>query len=1069
MKKIFVLMAMAMATLATAQTNPLWMRFSAISPDGSTIAFSYKGDIYTVSSNGGNARQLTTNNQYDSYPVWSPDGQKIAFASSREGSLDVYIMGKNGGTPKRLTTNSADEVPMAFKDNNNVLISAVDKPTAKSIYFASGIFPQVYQVDINGGRPKMFSATPMMDVSVNAQGDILYHDQKGYEDKFRKHQKSAIARDIWIEKGGKHTKITTFEGEDRTPVWGQGNSFYYLSEEDGTFNVYKRNIDGSGKKQLSFHKTNPVRFLTVANNGLLCYGQDGEIYTLKEGGKPTKVNISITTDQTDEKLIREIKRNGATEIRISPNGKEVAFVLRGDIFVTSVEYPTTKQITDTPDQERDIDFAPDGRTLVYGSDRAGIWQIFTTKIKNDKEKYFTYATDLVEEALVKSGKTSLQPKFSPDGKSVAFFEERADLKVIDVKSKAVVTAMDGKYIYSYSDGDLWFEWSPDSNWLLTGYMGNGGWNNPDVALVKADGKELHNITNSGYSEANAKWVLGGKAVIFYSDRAGFRSHGSWGAEDDVYIMFFDLDAYEKFRMSKEEGELAKEMEKSKEEVASNDKNDKKDKKSKQDKKEEEKPLKLDIENAKYRVERLTVNSSKMGDALLSPEGDVLYYLTSFEDDLDLWKQDLKDGSTSLLLKGIGYGRLEADKDFNNLFVCANGAIKKIKLGENAVSEVTFEATFNHRPYEEREYMFNHIWQQVKEKFYVKDLHGVDWAGYKEIYKKFLPHINNNYDYRDMLSEMLGELNASHTGARYYQPGPNLRTATLGVFFDDKYEGDGLKIEEVVKRSPFTLVSDKVKAGCIIEQIDGVKILKGMDYNHLLDGKIGKPVRISIADPKGEKFDVTIKPISKSAEQNLLYDRWVERNKEMVDKLSGGKLAYVHVRAMNSESFRTVYRNLLSEENRTKDAVIVDERHNGGGWLHDDLCTLLNGKEYQKYVPQGKYMGSDPFAKWTKPSCVLICEDDYSNGHGFPFVYKELKIGKLIGTPVAGTMTAVWWETLLDPDFVFGIPQVGVQDMRGKYQENNQLYPDVEVYNTPENFLEGRDVQLERAVIEMMKK
>ena len=293
---------------------------------------------------------------------------------------------------------------------------------------------------------------------------------------------------------------------------------------------------------------------------------------------------------------------------------------------------------------------------------------------------------------------------------------------------------------------------------------------------------------------------------------------------------------------------------------------------------------------------------------------------------------------------------------------------------------------------------------------------------------------------------------------------------MGLFFDNAYAGDGLKIEEVLKRGPFAVRKTNVTAGCIIEKIDGEKIGKGMDYNFLLDGKINKPVRISIYNPSTKKrFDVTIKPISKYAQQELLYERWVDRNREMVDSLSGGRIAYVHVKAMNSESFRTVYRELLSDENRNKDAVIVDERHNGGGWLHDDLCTLLGGKQYQEFVPRGKFIGRDPFNKWVKPSCVLICEDDYSNGHGFPFVYKELGIGKLVGAPIAGTMTAVWWETLIDNSMVFGIPQVGCRDMRGRYGENTQLNPDIEVYNTPEDFLNGNDRQLERAVQLMMKK
>ena len=658
---------------------------------------------------------------------------------------------------------------------------------------------------------------------------------------------------------------------------------------------------------------------------------------------------------------------------------------------------------------------------------------------------------------------------------MAFYEDRATLRIINLKNKDVRTVLDGKYNYSYSDGDIWFEWSPDSKWLLCSYIGNGGWNNTDIALVKADGKEMHNLTNSGYSDSNGKWVLGGKAMLFESDRAGYRSHGSWGAESDAYLMFFDLDAYDRFRMSKEELELAEANKDEKEKKA-----DEKEEKKKEDKKKKEeksgkievdkvKPLELDIDNCRDRIVRLTVNSSHMGDAILDTKGEKIYYQASFEGDYDLWCHDLKENKTSLMMKGIGQGGFVADKDVKNLYLCNGSNIKKVELGSRSTKNIDFEAPFNYKPAEERQYLFDHVWRQVSDKFYDPKMQGVDWEYYRKVYEKYLPYINNNFDFAEMLSEMLGELNASHTGCRYYASGATLSTAALGVFLDPSYEGDGLKIKEIIKRGPFAVKKNEVNPGSIIEKIDGTDIKAGEDYNALLDGKAGKNIRLTIKNAKGKRFDLTIKAISQGAQQELLYKRWVDRNRAIVDSVSHGRIAYVHVKAMNSESFRTVYSELLSEKNRTKDAVIVDERHNGGGWLHDDLCTLLSGKQYQEFVPHGKVVGKDPFNKWTKPSCVLICEDDYSNGHGFPWVYKELGIGKLIGAPVAGTMTAVWWETLMDRSLVFGIPQVGCRDMRGTFGENTTLQPDIEVYNSPEDYITGHDTQLIRAVEEMMKK
>lgn len=1086
MKKIFLtlpLFAVAFSSVAQSPAaDAMWMRYPALSPDGQTIAFTYQGDIYTVPTKGGRALQITSNPAYDTRPVWSPDGKTIAFASDRLGSLDVFIVSSEGGTPTRLTTHSGSETPIAFKDNNTVLYAAAQLPTAQSIQFASNIFSQVYEVSTKGGRSTLFSTLPMENISVSRDGkSFLFHDKKGYEDPWRKHQTSSIARDVWrMDLNGKgqpkFTQLTTFVGEDRNPVWMiDGNGYYYLSEEKGTFNVFKRSLNGGNATQITKHAKHPVRFLTAANDGTLCYGFDGGIYTLKEGGKPQRVDIRIVTDKTDRDIIRQVRANGATDIAVSPDEKEVAFILQGDVYVTSVEYATTKRITNTPQQERNLTFSPDGRSLVYSSERDGLWQIFQSSLVKANEKQFTYATEIKEEQLFKSKATSFQPLFSPDGKEIAYLENRTTLRVFNLKSKKVRTVMEGQFEYSYTDGDRSFQWSPDSKWILSTYIGKGGWNNKDVALIDVSGKRpVVNLTESGYTDSNPKWAMGGKAMLWRSDRAGYRSHGSWGAESDYYLMFFDLEAYERFHMNKEElalDDAAKlEEKKQKEEKEKAKKNDKKknDKAAEKDSTEKAESLDLDLDNRFDRIVRLTVNSSRLGDGVLTPKGDKLYYQASFEGGYDLWEQDLKENKTRIVMKRMGGGRLNIDKKGDNLYVASNG-LKKIATSNGSAKDIRFEADFDYRPADERKYIFDHAWQQVKDKFYMTDLHGVDWDYYRDSYRRFLPSINNNYDFAELLSELLGELNASHTGARYSAPNTAMATATLGAFYDENHKGDGLLIKEIIAGGSFAVKNTGVTAGCIIESINGTPIKAGEDYFPLLEGKANKKVRLGIFDKKKNKrFDVEVRAISAGKQSSLLYKRWVKRNREMVDSLSGGRIAYVHVEGMNSPSFREVYSELLSDKNRQKDAVIVDTRHNGGGWLHDDLVTLLGGKEYQQFVPRGQYVGSDPFNKWLKPSCLLVCEDNYSNASGFPVIYRELNMGKIIGAPIPGTMTAVWWERQIDPTIVFGIPQVGVRDMRGVFGENTQLTPDIEVYNTPEEVAAGIDRQIEAAVKEMLK-
>lgn len=1086
MKKLsIILFLLAITIMSYGQNTKKWLRYPSLSPDGKQVVFSYNGDIFRVSTSGGRALQLTTNRAYDTRPIWSPDGSKIVFASNREGNFDLYVIDANGGMPKRITTNTANEYPMSFLGNDKILFRASIMQDAKDGQFASSIFSQVYEVGIEGGRPKMFSSLAMDNVQPDKQGNrILYTDIKGYENEYRKHQTSSIARDIWLlDKSSSplYKKITNYKGEDRNAVWGSGDNYYYLSEQKGSFNVFKSSIKGGTPKQISFHDKTPVRDLSISNNQTLCYSYGGDIYTLIDGEKPQKINVSIYTDRLEPKLSIRNMYGGASDIAISPNGKEIAFVLRGDVFVTSTDYKTTNRITNTAEQERDVDFSPDGRSIIYSSERDGVWSVYMSSLVDSHDKSFVYAKKIKEERITTSDIASFQPKFSPDGKEIAFLEDRTTRRIINLKTRKIRTILDGKYNYSYSDGDQWYQWSPDGEWMLTGYIGIGGWNNIDVAVVKTDGSgKVINLTESGYSDGNAKWVLGGKAMIWGSDRSGYRSHGSWGAESDIYIMFFDNAEYEKFLMSKEEKALLAEKEKAyKPETPKTENSKKKIKPKKKPKKETKKKekLKLDFENAADRVLRLTMNSSFLADGILSKNGDKLYYLARFEAGYDLWVRDIQENSTKILVKGAGGYNMVMDSKGDSFYMIAGGGrISKVELSSGRVKGISFEAEFQHKPYEEREYIFEHVWRQVKDKLYAPDYNGVNWDEYKNIYKEYLSSIENNFDFADLLSEMLGELNVSHTGARY-RTGGGGSTAYLGAFFDNNYDGDGLRIEEIIPMGPLDnnnspinkLTNNKntISKGDIIKSIDGIKIMSDTDYYPLLLNKSGKEVSLTIRDISEKKdFTIMVKPISYGRQSAMLYNRWVKQREAIVDSISGGKIAYVHIQGMNSRSFRSVYSKLLGKY-RNRKAVIVDTRHNGGGWLHDDLVTLLTGKEYCKYTPRGKYIGSDPFAKWTKPSCVLVCEDNYSNAHGFPFIYQYLGIGKLIGAPVPGTMTAVWWELQIDNSLVFGIPQVGVKDMNGNYMENRDLHPDILVYNSPNEQLQGIDKQLEKAVYEMI--
>lgn len=1072
MKKSILSLIAAATALSVSAEAPLWLRDAAISPDGSEIAFTYKGDIYAVATTGGKARQITTNKAYDNRPVWTPDGKRIVFKSTREGSPDIFICDANGGNVRRLTTHSGNETPLGFNTDGQLVFMANVQPSREAI---QGPFQsQTYTIDIDreGARPKMDLSVQMRALSYNANGEMLFEDKKGYEDPLRKHERSSGTSDIWLYSNGQFKKLTDFNGHDLNPVWNaDGKKFFYISEEDGTLNVYSRTVDGD-KKQLTKFDKHPVRSLSAASNGTLAFSWDGELYTLREGSEPQKVTVEIITDDYDSDIVKRLQRSGATSMSVSPSGDEVAFVLRGDIYVTSVKYNTTKRITDTPAQERCVEFSPDGRSLVYDSERDGSWKLFISKIANDSEKQFAYASDIIEEPLYSCAIAAQQPVFSPDGKKVAFLEDRTALRVIDVATKEVNTALDGKFNYSYTDGDISFEWSPDSRWFLIDYIGNGGWNNTDIALVKADGSEVIDLTESGYSDGNAKWALGGKALTYITGRYGMRSHGSWGNTSDIILMVLDGEAWDDFNMTEEEAAIAEKAKDDKKDGESKDadsKNKKKDnKKGKKDeaKKEEVKPLMFDLDNRKYRMRRLTGSSSNLGDYYLSPKGDKLYYSASAtEGGRNLLVHDLKKGETKVLLKGIS-GGFVADKDGKNLFVISGSGMKKIDLASADAKSIDFEAPYDRKPSKEREYIYDHMWKQVKDKFYDANLHGVDWDAYGEHYRRFLPYINNNYDFAELLSEILGELNASHTGGRYNAPGTSMPTADLGAFFDQSYDGDGLKITEILARGPLSPAKFDLRSGDIIMAIDDVTIEAGKDYYPLLEGKAGKKTALTVLRKNGKTDRIEVKPVSST--RDLLYTRWIERNQAIVDSLSNGRIGYVHVSGMDSPSFRTVFDEMLGKY-RNREAIIVDTRWNGGGWLHNDLAVLLGGKEYVRFVPRGRYIGSEPFSQWTKPSVMLVNESNYSDAHGSPFVYQTLGLGDVVGAPIPGTMTAVWWENQIDPSLIFGIPQVTSIDMQGNVLENHQLNPDVIIYNQPADVIRGIDAQLAGSVKTLLDK
>jgi len=1056
---LFLLFSILLIQQSHAQRNPLWLRYPAISPDGKKIAFGYKGDIYIVDAVGGIATPLTISDAQDMMPIWSHDGKTIAFASDRYGNFDVFTVPATGGNVTRITYHSANDIPFDFStDDKKILFGSARNVQASNVRFYSPrLFSNTYEVSTNGGKAILVSGAGMDHAHYDSKGkQIVFEDRKGYEDPWRKHHVSSVTRDIWIMNLAKkdYTKISDYEGEDREPVFSADDeSIYYLSEKKGNQNLFQLSLKDKKEKQLTSFEHNPVRHLSTSKNNTLCFTYDGEIYTLQNNQTPKKISITITNEERQSQE-KNVSINGnVTEFSLSPNGKEIAFITRGELFVTSVEGNQTKRITNTPQQERMVKWSPDGKTLIYSTERNNSWDIYTCSIVRKEENYFYAATALKEEPLIATEADEFLPKFSPDGKEVAYLENRNVLKIYNLANKQSRIIIPEGHNYSYADGDINFNWSPDGKYLLAddNFFGFGG---AEAGIVKVDGGSaiIHPII-SGFGESNPKWGMEGKILVWENNKDGRRSLAYQGnREVDVYAGFLDAASYDEFKLSKDEFNLLK------------------DQKNLATKDSVVKNWHADFDNLENREVRLTINSSSISDYAINNDGSKIYYLSAFEKGFDLWVTETRTKETKILAKlGASASKIELSKDGKDIFVSNNGSLVKIdETGKQTTININTEMTVDAA--KEREYIFNHCWRQVKAKFYDPTIHGIDWKMYKDVYAKFLPHINNNYDFQELLSEMLGELNGSHTGGRYTPQNNNPdATASLGLLYDETYTGKGVKVAEVIIGGPSDNTKNKINAGSIIESIDGEEITYDKDWSALLNRKINKNVLLKVYDPSNNtSFEEVVKTISFTEETNLMYKRWTTMMYRMVDKLSNSKIGYVHIQGMNDGSYRNVIDEVMGK-NKNKQALIIDTRFNGGGWLHNDLNTLFSGKTYLKFAPQSHLVNpSEPMDRWQKPSCVLMSEGNYSDAFIFPYIYKSNGIGKLIGMPVPGTGTAVWWETQIDPTIVFGIPMIATIGKENRPTENLQLEPDIKIHLKYEDFLNGKDTQLEEAVKEMLK-
>jgi tricorn protease len=1011
-----------------------------------------------VAVQGGEAIPLTSGEFYSTRPVWSPDGKTLAFACKRNGNFDVFVTPVDGGTPRRLTQHSADDLPYAFSaDGRTIYFSSARIGSPETDLVGDNIASQqLYTVPADGGAVRLLLPTPAVDVAVSPDGKTLVYDNRPVcENEWRKGAVSDATRDLWLYDlaSGKHRQLTTNRGEDRDGFFApDGSSIYYVSEQDGgSFNVWQLGLEAGAKpRQITRQQGRPVRFVSVAQDGTLAYAHDGGVWVQPAaGGVARGVDIRIRQSPMVSGSFSASANNYASEIVVRPHGSEVAIVARGEIYVASTASGRSRRITTTPAFEQQVSFSPDGRRLLYCSERSGASEIYEVALPEGRAG-FAAPGKLEETRLVASKVDLLFPTYSPDGQRIAYLENRTSIKVWDREHGTTVEPLPQGHIYSYQDGDHHFTWSPDGRFIVTTVGSIAG--DMDVALCDATGQKAPmNLSQSGYLNINPYVLPGGKAVVWSSDRSGLRSPEGKGGQTDLFIAHLTQEAYADFKLARSgTGTTAS--------AATN---------------QADAVWQPQIDGIRHRITRLTPHSlDNVAYLQALPDGkELLVVAVNGLGQMVGYRVGITEESfTQVFARPLNLLAVGMDDAGTALYGVGPGGLEKISLADGRSTPIPFAAQMDYDPRGEMAWLFQHVWQMTRLKFYQPDMHGRDWDAIRNDYARHLPQLQAWEDFCDLLGEMAGELNASHMGCYWlHQPELADATAALGIYEDTSHDGPGVKVKQVLAGGPCDLALHPLAAGSMIAELDGVPVLHNEHLHELLNRKAGSPVELAVVAPGATTPErIVVTPISLAAEKELAVDQWVDRRRALTAKLSNGRLGYLYISEMDGENYQRAV-DYVFGEGRDKEGLVIDIRYNGGGNLHDQLVTLLTGEVTADfYARDGFHASRIPADRWGKPSILVANAASYSDGSIFPHLYQRLKIGPIVGARVPGTGTAVWWMTLLNGKIKYGIPQLGAKDRNSGWFENSETVPDILIYNTPDDMAAGRDPQLEAAVARLMK-
>ena len=1034
------------------------LRFPAT--NGSDIVFSYAGDLYKVSARGGEAKRLTSHVGYEMFPRFSPDGKTIAFTGQYDGNTEVYTIPADGGEPLRVTytaTNQRDDVGDRMGPNN--IVTAWMADGAKIVYrnrIGSGFSGKLYTVAKEGGLSEVIPLPEGGFCSFSPDGKRLAYNRVMREFRTWKYYRGGMADDVWIYDTGKKTveNITNNRAQDIFPMW-VGNEIYFLSDRDRTMNLFVYDTKTKTTSKVTDFTEYDIKFPST-NGQLIVFENAGYIYRFDPATKKAeKVSITLASDHVYAR--NEIK-NGGGYMRgasLSPDGKRVVVTARGEIFNLPVEKGVTKNIVRTPGaHERSATWSPDGKHIAYISDATG-----------ETELYMQPAEGGEAVQLTKNNDTYIRNfEWSPDSKSIVYTDRKNRINLLNVATKQVTEVLRDPKKEPYE-----VTFSPDSKWLAYTRMADNEYD--IIYLYRIDDKKEFQVTDRWYDSGSPTFSTDGKYLVFTSMRDFNPTYGSkewnhvYGYSNGVYLALLTKDTPSPF-LTKDDGSKAEPKK-----VEINVEEGKK-KETDEKKKPEGVTVKVDADGLSDRIVKLPLPQGYHGN--LYSDGQKVYYSrnnSTYVYDLNKQKEEtVAEGARMWVEPG---GKKAGFFKNKQLFV------KDIPAGrvdlKDPVNFSDMKMTIDYA--KEWAQIFDEAWRAFRDGFYLENMHGVDWKAMKKKYGVLLPYVKNRQDLTYLIGEMIGELNCGHA---YVNTGETnrpqrIKTGLLGAEISRDKSGF-FRLEKILPgeswspalRSPLTEPGIEAQVGDFIVAIDGVPTNTVNDLYALLVGKADVPTELSIngkAQLNGAR-KVVIRPLEE--EYSLYHYQWVKNNIEKVDKASGGKIGYIYIPDMGVDGLNEFAKYFYPQLD--KEGLIIDDRANGGGNVSPMILERLAREPYRMTMRRGSTRnGTVPDAVLVGPKVCLINKYSASDGDLFPWGFRALKLGKLIGTRTWGGIVGITASLPFIDGTDVRVPFFTSYDMDGHWMvENEGVKPDILIDNDPVKEWNGEDEQLNRAIEEVMK-